>query len=108
MAITAYASAKLDQVRIVDALLAMTNGSGMPEEDFQPSLDASGSVSLTLSDEAQRYLGKFVPANTKRTNQNALRAFARFAIDVDYKTKYFQTEPHLRSYLLEDPDRCAR
>ena len=71
------------------------------------STDDDDAPTLISSEEAERLKGKIVPENTLRGNEYAVRAFARFLINSNYKEKYFNTEPHLRSIFLADSKAVA-
>ena len=60
-----------------------------------------------FEEEVRQYIGVRVPENTKRVNETAVRALARFVVNSEYKDKYFRSEPHLRSEISGTPERTA-
>ncbi len=44
---------------------------------------------------------------TTSTNKNAIRVLARFVIDAEYKSRFFDSDPHRKSYVSENPDRLS-
>ena len=53
----------------------------------------------SYSESASLYLGKRVPANTKKNNKRSIRAFARFIVGPKVSGD-FETEPQLHSLIL--------
>ncbi len=55
---------------------------------------------LQPSQSVLNLMGAFILKNTFRANRTVLKLLAKFVIDGTYKSRYFRTEPYVRSLML--------